>query len=96
MLRDLGLDRGVPIGYTFGMKTAISLPDEVFEEAEHLAKRLKLSRSQLYSKALSEFVSRHSPDEVTDSFNRVCAEIDGKPDPAFQSAARKLLENSEW
>jgi len=95
-MRGLGVARGARLGYTFGMKTAISLPDEVFEEAEHLAKRLKLSRSQLYSKAVSEFVSRHSPDEVTDSFNRVCAEIEGKPDPAFQSAARALLENSEW
>ena len=78
------------------MKTAVSVPDEVFDEAEHLAKRLKISRSQLYSNALSEYVSRHAPDAVTDSFNRVCAEIQGEPDAAFQHAARKVLENSEW
>jgi predicted transcriptional regulator len=90
------LDLDCPAGYTFGMKTAVSVPDEVFEEAEHLAKRLKISRSQLYSKALSEFVSRYAPDAVTDSFNRVCAEIEGEPDPAFQRAARKVLESTEW
>jgi len=43
------------------MKTAVSVPDEVFDEAEHLAKRLKISRSELYAKALAEFVSRHAP-----------------------------------
>lgn len=78
------------------MKTAVSVPDEVFDEAEHLAKRLKISRSELYAKALAEFVSRHAPDAVTESFNRVCAELQGEPDPAFQRVARKVLENSEW
>ena len=86
----------VVVGYTFGMKTAVSVPDRVFKDAEHLAKRLKLSRSELYAKALAEFVSRHSPDEVTDSFNRVCAEVDARPDPLFQRAARRMLERSEW
>lgn len=83
-------------GYTSGMKTAVSIPDDVFKEAEHLAKHLKVSRSELYAKALAEFVSRHSPDAVTDSFNRVLAEINEDPDPAFQRAARSVLEKSEW
>jgi hypothetical protein len=78
------------------MKTAVSVPDQVFEEAELLAKRLKMSRSKLYAKALADFISRHSPDAVTDSFNRVCKEVQDEPDPAFQRAARKVLENSEW
>ncbi len=83
-------------GYTSGMKIAVSIPDEVFEEAENLARHLKISRSELYSKALAEFVSHHSPDAVTDAFNRVCAELQEEPDPAFQRAGRKILENSEW
>lgn len=78
------------------MKTAVSVPDEVFDQAEHLAKRLKISRSELYSKALAEFVSRHSPDAVTDSFNRACAAVQGEPDPHFQGAARRVLKGSEW
>lgn len=90
------VDLAIANSYTFGMKTAVSVPDEVFDEAEHLAKRLKISRSELYAKALAEFVSRHAPDAVTESFNRVCAEIQSEPDPVFQRAARKVLENSEW
>ncbi len=82
--------------YTFGMKTAVSVPDEVFDEAEHLAKHLKISRSELYAKALAEFVSRHSPDAVTESFNRACAAVQAEPDPIFQRAARKVLQSSEW
>jgi metal-responsive CopG/Arc/MetJ family transcriptional regulator len=78
------------------MKTAVSVPDEVFDEAENLAKKLKISRSELYAKAVAEFVSRHAPDAVTESFNRVCAELEDEPDPAFQRAARKVLENTEW
>jgi len=78
------------------MKTAVSVPDPVFNEAEQLAKRLKISRSELYSKALAEFVSRHTPDTVTESFNRVCADLQDKPDPAFQRAARNVLKGSEW
>lgn len=78
------------------MKATVSVPDEVFDDAEHLAKRLKISRSKLYAKALAEFVARHAPDAVTDSFNRICAELQAEPDPAFQRAARKVLESSEW
>ena len=49
-------------GYTLGMKTAVSVPNEVFERAERLAKRLEVSRSELYSRALREYLSRHAPD----------------------------------
>jgi predicted transcriptional regulator len=82
--------------YTPGMKTAVSVPDEVFTEAEILAKRLKISRSELYTKALSEYVSKHTPDSVTDSVDRVCADIGDGPDQVLQRAARKLLRNVEW
>lgn len=78
------------------MKTAISLPDDVFEGAELLAKRLKMSRSELYARAVAEFISRYSPDEVTASFDRVCAEVGSERDPALRRAARRVLERSEW
>lgn len=46
-------------GYTNGMKTAISVPNRVFQHGERLAKRLELSRSELYSRALAEYLERH-------------------------------------
>ena len=56
------------------MKTAVSIPDDVFEKAERFAKRAKRARSEVFAAALREYVSRHSPDEVTDAMDRVCSE----------------------
>ena len=78
------------------MKTAISLPDDVFELAERLAKRLRKSRSELYRDAVSEFIARHDPDAVTEAMNQVVSEIDTRSDAFSRAAARRLLERSEW
>ena len=78
------------------MKTAISVPDDVFESAERAAKRLKVSRSELYSRALAEFLARHSPDEVTEAWDRVVADA-GEDDQGFvRAAAGRVLERAEW
>ncbi len=79
-----------------GMKTAVSIPDDVFEAAERLARRTKKSRSRLFSDALGEYVARHSPEDVTDTMNQVCAELGASKDPFVFSAARRALERSEW
>lgn len=57
------------------MKTAISLPDRLFDEAETLAERLGKSRSQLYAEALADYVARHDPDEVTRRLDRVLEDV---------------------
>jgi len=77
------------------MKTAISIPDDVFTEAEKLARELNQSRSQLYSRAVREYVARHSADSVTEALDAICAEE--QPDAAFATeAAKRTLEGSEW
>ncbi len=78
------------------MKTAVSIPDDVFEGAERLARRTKKSRSRLFSDALREYVARHAAEEVTDAMNRVCAEVGRSKDLFVSSAARRVLERSEW
>lgn len=78
------------------MKTAVSVPDKVFREAEAHARRTKKSRSQLYSEALSEYLARHSPDPVTEAMNRVVDELDEAVDPFLSEAARRVLERIEW
>lgn len=78
------------------MKAAVSIPDEVFEEADRLARHLKTSRSHLYSRALREFLSRHAPDQVTDAMNRVVEEVGTTSSAPRRRAARKILENTEW
>jgi metal-responsive CopG/Arc/MetJ family transcriptional regulator len=77
------------------MKTAISIPDDVFEDAERLARRLGHSRSQLYSRALREFVARHEPGHVTAALDEVCAgEL--AVDAFVARAGRRVIERTEW
>lgn len=81
------------------MKTAISIPDKVFAAAERLAKRLKKSRSQLYSEAVAEYTARHTPDEITESWNRalaVAGEEDEEEARFVEEVARRTLERSDW
>ena len=53
------------------MKTAISIPDPIFKSAEALARRLKLSRSQLYATALAEFLAKNKRQRITERINAV-------------------------
>ena len=78
------------------MKTAISLPDPLFERAERMAKRLGKSRSQLYAEALTEYVARYDPDDITEAMNRVCDAVDTRPDSFVAEATRRRLEGVEW
>jgi metal-responsive CopG/Arc/MetJ family transcriptional regulator len=84
------------VRYTFGMKTAVSVPDEIFQAAERLARRSKTSRSELYSRALDEYLARHSPDEVTETMNRALADIGEQSDRFGRIAARQVLSRAEW
>ncbi len=78
------------------MKTAISIPDDVFAEADELARRLKQSRSQLYSRAVREYVARHSADDVTAALDALYAQEDSALDEFGKAAAKRTLERSEW
>jgi metal-responsive CopG/Arc/MetJ family transcriptional regulator len=78
------------------MKTAVSIPDDVFEKVERFARRTKRSRSEVFSTALREYIARHAPDEVTDAINRVVDEIGDQTDDFVAAAARRVLEKTEW
>ena len=86
------------IGYTSGMKTAISIPDTVFEAAEELAKRLGKSRSQLYTEAIQALLKQRSDQWITDRLNEI---YDAKPelakmDPAYKALQYRSLAKEEW
>lgn len=79
------------------MKTAVSLPDDVFRETERFAKRVRKSRSRLYAEALTEYLARHAPEEITEEMNRVIDEL-GEPglDPFVDYASRRALRSTQW
>lgn len=78
------------------MKTAVSVPDDVFRAAEKQARRARKSRSQLYTEALSEYLARHAPDEVTEAMNRVADTVHEARDEFVSAAARRILGQSDW
>lgn len=80
------------------MKTAVSIPDHVYEQAERIARRLKKSRSQLYAEALAEYLSRRDPMPVTDAIDKALAKIPSteRRRGFVRRAARKTLRQAEW
>jgi metal-responsive CopG/Arc/MetJ family transcriptional regulator len=78
------------------MKTAVSLPDDVFEEAEALSQTLGTSRSALYAAALREYLARHRPDAITAALDGIYGAADSDLDPALHGAAAQVVEHTEW
>lgn len=78
------------------MKTAISIPDSVFDAAEKYASRVGVSRSQLYTKAVKEFLKEHQSEAVTKKLNEVYSEESSCLDHTYQNLQYSSLHKDEW
>jgi metal-responsive CopG/Arc/MetJ family transcriptional regulator len=78
------------------MKTAVSIADELFERVERFARRSRTSRSEVFSAALEEYISRHEPDEVTEALNEVCDRLGNRHDDFVAVAGSRILERAKW
>lgn len=78
------------------MKTAISLPDNLFQLAETAARKLGMSRSQLYATALAEFLERRRTSKITERLNRIYSQERSELDPALHSGQLRSLEKDSW
>ena len=78
------------------MKAAISIPDDIFAQGERLAHRLGTSRSQLYARALADFVVQHEGDKITAAMNSVLDDVEAGVDEFTRRAARRTLRHVEW
>ena len=78
------------------MKTAISIPDPIFELAEKTARKMKLSRSELYSQALAEFLSKRQPEKVTQALDEVYELESSSLDRLLEMMQRSSLPEEEW
>lgn len=91
-------DRSGSTVYTSRVKTAISLPNAVYERAERVAARLGLSRSHLYAVALEEYldqVDKHA-DPVTEALDRLYAEQPAQDGIGRAAAGRRLIDRGDW
>jgi predicted transcriptional regulator len=78
------------------MKTAVSVPDDLFRLAEAAARRLRVSRSRLYATALAEFLNRKNKDVVTERLNEVYSRQDAKLDPVLHRAQLRSVDKESW
>ena len=77
------------------MKTAISIDDKVFLAAEQAAEALGVSRSELYSRAVKEYVTQHLPSSVTEIYSTYYASTDNR-DREILNIAAETLAQVEW
>ena len=82
--------------YYLSMKVALSIPGDVFESAEALARRLGVSRSRLYATALAEYVAKHRGRRITDRLNAVYASEESRIEPRLRRLQARSLGDSSW
>jgi len=78
------------------MKTAVSMPDELFRRAEAAARRLRVSRSELYAKAIAEFLKQQDGKTITERLNDVYSRHPARVEPGLHRAQLKSLEKDAW
>jgi metal-responsive CopG/Arc/MetJ family transcriptional regulator len=78
------------------MKTAISIPDNVFEAADRVAKKLGVSRSELYSNAVHEYIERHQIEDVTAKLNEVYSLHSSQLDENLGAMQLQTLDKEDW
>jgi metal-responsive CopG/Arc/MetJ family transcriptional regulator len=78
------------------MKTAISVPDDVFESADELAEELGISRSELYSTAVAEYLAKHRAEDVTAKLNDVYSKHTSGLPPEVRRAQARSIGKSDW
>jgi predicted transcriptional regulator len=87
---------GITSGKMLGMKTAVSIPNDVFRRAERLAKRQKQTRSALYARAIREYIARHDADAIRDAIDSSIREHGDEVTPGALEAGADILRRTEW
>jgi len=78
------------------MKTAISVPNDLFQAAEETARRLGLNRSELYQRAMAEYLQNHGDAGITDALNTVYSTEASSGDPVLGQMQKASLPRDEW
>ena len=78
------------------MKTAISIPDNVYRQAESFAKRNRLSRSALYTEAVKSFMDQRKPEDVTGRLNELYGREPSELNPVLQAMQTRSISRESW
>jgi hypothetical protein len=93
-----GCRGGIAAAILRSVKIAISIPDSVFEAAESLAKRRGMSRSELYTKAVIEFLEG---ERFTGVRERLDSVYETQPDqseldPVVKGLQARSVSRTKW
>ena len=86
---EIGIDKGITLCYLSGMKTAISVPDEIFREIEKFAEEHNYSRSEVFLIAVKEFFEKLKSKQLLDTLDEVQQDIETLEDTAVRKKAIK-------
>jgi metal-responsive CopG/Arc/MetJ family transcriptional regulator len=78
------------------MKTAISIPNQVFLRADKFARLRKMTRSALFTIAVDEYIQHHRQDNVTQKLNEVYAKEDSSLDSVLGKLQALSLPKEDW
>jgi metal-responsive CopG/Arc/MetJ family transcriptional regulator len=78
------------------MKVAVSVPDPIFQAAERVSRRMRVSRSRLYANAVEAYVKQHGDEDITEQLNKVYAGSPSTIDPALEAASLEVLRRETW
>ena len=78
------------------MKTVISVPNDVFELSERLAKKLKVSRSKIFAMGVKKLAEDHDEEDLIARINAVCEKVDTSLDPAVRFYQSRAIKRKKW
>ena len=78
------------------MKNAVSIPDELLQQADRVAQSTGKSRSELVREALTDYLTRNDPDAITQAMNQVLDTVDSPPEEFVATASDRVLRRTEW
>jgi metal-responsive CopG/Arc/MetJ family transcriptional regulator len=78
------------------VKTAISIPDPLYKEAERLTKRLRIPRSQLYARALEAYLQRQRSKGIKEALDEVYGTESSELDPVLTRLQSEALGREDW
>ena len=93
---EISIDSMSYLCYTYIMKTSIYISDDIFRTAEKIAQRQKISRSELYARAVYEYIAGLEAENTTEKLNTLYAKEDSRLDHTLLQAQKRALQHEEW
>jgi len=93
---EICIDSMLYLCYTFFMKTAIYIPDDIFRIAEKIARRLKISRSELYARAMKEYIAELESESTTEKLNIIYDQENSELNNILLLAQKRTLCDEKW